>query len=314
MAIIFYRQDMRALRSAFGQVDPLHLVLSSLTFFLGQILLALRWWVLMRGLGLGVAPLWAIKLHLLGLFYNNVMPSSMGGDILRAYYVSRHTADPVAAAASVFIDRLVAGVTMLLVLVVVLVVWPLPTGPSWLETKALNGPLTVPLWVYLLAACLVAWLVVIVALRPGLTRSITCWLRGVVQRLTGCAMTYGHRPYIPLAAMGMTVVLQTMIIVAFWLLGRGMGIEAGLRYYLVIFPLTWLFSAIPISIAGVGLLEGGTVGLFVHLAVVPQEKALALALCQRFAWVVASLPGGIIHMIGKHRPNSISFDGRAGGG
>jgi uncharacterized membrane protein YbhN (UPF0104 family) len=121
---------------------------------------------------------------------------------------------------------------------------------------------------------------------------------------------YCKKPHIVLAAMGLTILLQSVIIVTFWVLGHSLGIDISVGYYFIIFPATWLFSALPISIAGIGLMEGGIVVLFTHLAAVPEEQAKALALCQRFVWVLASVPGGIIHLLGAHLPRSNSFDGR----
>jgi hypothetical protein len=45
------------------------------------------------------------------------------------------------------------------------------------------------------------------------------------------------------------------------------------------------------------------------LAGVPAEQAMVLALCQRFVWVIASLPGGVVHLLGAHLPREdISID------
>jgi len=114
--------------------------------------------------------------------------------------------------------------------------------------------------------------------------------------------------------MVLTFVGQSIVIVAFWLLGRDLGIEAGLDCYLFVFPVMWVVGAVPISIAGLGIVEAGTVGLFCHLTGAPDEKVLALVFCQRFVWVLASLPGAAVHLLGAHLPREdISIDCREGG-
>ena len=77
--------------------------------------------------------------------------------------------------------------------------------------------------------------------------------------------------------MILTLIAQSIVIVAFWLLGRNLGIEAGLRYYFVVFPVGWVVGAIPISLAGLGVTEAGTVGLFTLLTGAPSAKVMALA-------------------------------------
>ena len=96
--------------------------------------------------------------------------------------------------------------------------------------------------------------------------------------------------------------MQMLAITAFWLLGRNMGIQADVKYYYVFFTLTWVLGAVPVSIAGAVVVEGMLAYLFITFAGVAKESASALALCQRAVWMLASLPGAAIHLIGAHLP------------
>ena len=111
-----------------------------------------------------------------------------------------------------------------------------------------------------------------------------------------------------LVVFAMTVALQIATITGFWFLGSNIGIEVGVKYYYVIFTLVWVVGAIPISIAGAGVVEGTLVVLFVSIAGVPKADAMALALLQRFIWLLASLPGALIHLMGAHLPKDFSVD------
>ena len=86
-------------------------------------------------------------------------------------------------------------------------------------------------------------------------------------------------------------------------MGRAMGIDAPVKYYFVFFPISWVIGALPISIGGFGVLELGLVGLFASLPGVEREHGLALALCQRFIFIIGSLPGLCIHLTGAHLPS-----------
>ena len=74
-------------------------------FTIGQVLVGFRWWLLLRTQSIFIRFWTAVRLHFLGLFYNNFMPSSVGGDLIRAWYVTRHTDKRFEAALSVFVDR-----------------------------------------------------------------------------------------------------------------------------------------------------------------------------------------------------------------
>jgi len=118
-------------------------------------------------------------------------------------------------------------------------------------------------------------------------------------------LVYCHKPLTVLWTMLLTFVAQSVVIAALWLLGRNLGIDAGLTQCLFIFPVTWVLGGLPISIAGLGVVEASTVGLFVRLTGTPAETALALVLCQRLIWVVASLPGAAVHLLGSHLPGEL---------
>ena len=77
--------------------------------------------------------------------------------------------------------------------------------------------------------------------------------------------------------------------------------QAALQFYFVFFPMVWVIGSIPVSIAGIGILEGGIVLLFVQFTGAEPEAAIALALCQRLTWVVASFPGLLVHLGGTQR-------------
>lgn len=86
-------------------------------FVLSQLIIALRWWLLLRAQSVFIKYWTAVRLFLLGWFYNNFMPGSVGGDFVRAWYVTRHTDKKFQAALSVFVDRALGLFTTLLIAV-----------------------------------------------------------------------------------------------------------------------------------------------------------------------------------------------------
>lgn len=322
MTWVLHHQDWAQLVQIVLQMNLGYFVVCAVVFVMGQVLLATRWWLLLRVQGIPMGVGTAVKLHLLGLFYNNIMPSSMGGDLLRAWYVTKHTDKRLVAALSVFVDRAIALASMLLMVVAVYVCLVRGhIGQSVPSVEPLNSTaaahLVVLLWI--LGGVLLAT-VAVFCCRPMRQRIIhvsrPAWghLIQAGRTIRDSVVVYCGKPYVLLAAMGLTILLQSIIIVTFWVLGHSLGIDVSVSYYFIIFPATWLLSALPISIAGIGLLEGGIVVLFTRLASVPTEQAMALALCQRFVWMLASVPGGVIHLLGAHLPKANSFDGQPAAG
>jgi hypothetical protein len=309
-------QDWHTLAAVFQNLSPWYFGLSLVIYAAAQVVIAIRWWLLLRAQGIHIKISAAIRLFFLGLFYNNLMPGSVGGDLLKAWYVTKHTEKRLEGVLSVFVDRVIglAGMVLMAVFTYLAFVWGKMTiGGGAGKTV---GPQHRGMILWAAAAVGAAVLVVLVhpTGRARLAHAVArVWGKGVevMGRVKDAVAVYCSRPWTLLWALGLTFVSQSTVIVAFWLLGRNLGIEAGLRYYFVIFPIMWVVGAVPISIAGLGILEGGIVGLFALLTGTPRELATALALCQRFVWVLASLPGGLVHLLGAHLPQQeISIDGQ----
>jgi uncharacterized protein (TIRG00374 family) len=271
-------------------------------FIASQAILASRWWLLLRTQGIHIPVPAAIKLHFLGLFYNNAMPGSIGGDLIRAWYVTKHTEKKFAAVLSIFVDRFIGLVSSLIMagFCYFVLLRGINLGVS---QKTASGILK---W----AVITVAALVILTAVIPAGRRLLAKAYQKAVEfakKFWAAAVLYSRNPLSILAAFGLTFVLQGIVITGFWLIGRQIGIEAGLKYYFVFFPLTWGLGAIPVSVGGAGVVEGGLAGLFV-LAGVEAEQALAIALCQRAVWIVAALPGAWIHWTGRHLPEEMQIE------
>jgi uncharacterized membrane protein YbhN (UPF0104 family) len=315
LAWVLGRQDWGKLLNVLLEIGLWPFLWAMLAFVVSQVLLAIRWWVLLWAQDIPISIPAAVRLHFMGLFYNNIMPSSVGGDVLRAWYVAKHTEKRWEAALSVFFDRfwglfglvLIAGFSYV-------VFWDTrisvatesaPTSGNWdsLGTGVLGVFIAI-------LVCLVAALLVPVFRGRLLDRVLRIGnaTGGVLIKVKAALWIYTRRPTALLTALGLTFLLQSLVITVFWILGRSMGIQAGLDIYFIVFPVTWVMGALPISVAGWGILEMGIVELFGRLADTAPEQALALALCQRFIWMLCSLPGAVIHLRGGHLPRSFSID------
>lgn len=294
-----------------------YFALSLGTYAVAQVVVALRWWLLLRAQSIHVRVSAAVRLFFVGLFFNNLMPSSVGGDLVKAWYVTKHTDRRVEGVLSVFVDRLIGLMGMLLMAAAAYFLFlrgriteseSVGSGGAGQVLMRLRGP------ILLAALGLVAILAVVLAVPAGrgrllqLARRVFDRGRSLLKRVSTALRTYCSRPLTMLLALALTVLGQSMVIAAFWLLGRHLGVQADLKYYFAIFPVTWVIGAIPVSIAGLGVLEAGLIKLFTLLTATADSSAKALALCQRFVWVLASLPGGAVHLLGGHLPEQFLVD------
>lgn len=79
----------------FNELDILwrnpNILISNLVFWIGgaAILCSLRWRSLVRGMGFSLSVFQSIRLNLIGLFFNTIMPGMVGGDVVKALYVCK---------------------------------------------------------------------------------------------------------------------------------------------------------------------------------------------------------------------------------
>jgi len=317
LAWVLGKQEWGELAAAFGNLELGAFGTGLLVFALTQVVLPFRWWLLLRAQRVHLPLLVAVRLHFLGLFFNNLMPSSVGGDFLRAWYVTKHTEKRFEAALSVFVDRAV-GLSGI-ILMALAAYFSLSRELSLYhiaQSSQDNGDGRGTGAQIVGYVCLTLLLLVTLVLLNGRSRGLLArqwagkrdYLASLAVKARRVGVVYCQRPWTVFLTLCLTLFLQASTIVALWVLGRSIGIEAHLKYYFVIFPVMWVIAALPVSIAGIGILEGGIAVLFVSLAGATREEATCLALCQRLIWILTSLPGVAIHLYGGHLPKSFSFD------
>lgn len=285
-------------------------------FTIAQIIVGFRWWLLLRSQSIFIGFWSAVRLNFLGLFYNNCMPGSMGGDLIRAWYVTSHTDKKLEAALSVFVDRIIglAGMTVIAVVSYLLFMRGRPIITSGNQAGLLDSVVRLK-WVFFwLAIALGSIVFIMLLLKPtrAILTKIWVYIRvhgaEVIKKLTEAVVIYCRNPLTIFTAFVLTIFIQSMVIMAFWVLGVNLGIDISPRYYFVFFPITWVMGAVPVSVAGLGIIEGGLKVLFTQFAGVAKANVAALALCNRAVLVLSSLPGAVIHLVGAHLPKEISVD------
>jgi len=287
-------------------------------YVIGQLIFVARWSLLLKVQSITIGFWPAFRLHLLGLFYNNCLPGFVGGDLPRAWYVTKHTEKKLEAALSVFVDRVIGLIGMLIMAFGCY--WFIPEqsreeGFSFTFEMNIFGRLveykSVFIW---LGAAFVVVSVLLVLNRRGrmlLERGLDIVRRrgaSILSKVRQSIRIYCHKWPAIIGALSLTFFCQGMTVVAMWLIGREIGIDAPAKYYFIFFPVSWLLGAVPISVGGMGIMEGWLKMMFMRVGTISGENALALALCQRLIFLLVSLPGAAIHLIGAHLPKDFFVD------
>jgi len=285
-----------------------------------QILFVARWVYLLRVQSIHIKYWVAFRLHILGIFYNNCLPSAVGGDFIRAWYVTNHTDKKVQAAVSVFVDRMIGISGMVLMAVFCYWLIPVPTSDSQGATAettdqpSMMNTLLSYWWAPVVAVGLIILIILVLMLIPSTRKKLTNAFnllrnkgRAMFNKVTKALVVYCNMKLALFFALLMTFVCQGVFIVGLYFIGQGLGLQSPAKYYFVFFPLTWMIGAIPVSFAGFGVWEASLTGMFVAVGDTADDAA-GLALFHRAVWLFGSLPGVVIHLCGAHLPKDISID------
>ena len=222
-----------------------------------------------------------------GLFFNQAMPSSVGGDVIRGYYLKKQGITLGRATLGVLMDRLFGMVGLVL-----LVLASLP-----LMFELLNDSI-VRTGVLFIALCISLALLFIFFTDklPGNFSHLRV-IRGfylLSQEGRHCI----SENYNGLVIIIISVLIHLISVVAVMTMATGLGINVEWGGFLLMVPLVGLMMVVPISIAGWGVREGVMVVGFGYLGVAP-EAALARSILYGLLILAVALPGGAIWMFKK---------------
>ncbi|HWI54544.1 MAG TPA: lysylphosphatidylglycerol synthase transmembrane domain-containing protein [Desulfobacteria bacterium] len=269
------------------------LMSSALLVFLAIFLSAYKWQVLLAARGWKI-PVYALtKIYFVGLFMNNFLPSSIGGDLMRIYQVGIRINSHTEAAASVILERGLATVGL-----------AIPVFLAVLPNRELLGDLIYPiLWFFVFGIVLIYLCINPAVLRPLNKGSWRWWQKSVckLKEIHNIIQSYRSNPFQIVLVVIYSVAFQMSIVLINYFLLRAMGITGiSLWQCTLIIPVISAVSMIPVSINGLGIREGAYVYLFSSLGM---SAAQSVTLSGLFFIIVTavSLLGGIIFVAEKDK-------------
>ena len=272
--------------------DLVDMLAAVLCYILMLALAAWRWQVLLRGLGLP-APLRKLTAsYLVATFFNNFLPSNIGGDIVRVRDGSKLTGSPTAASLAVVgIDRIL-GFGALYVLAAGAFAFAPPV------VRGLAGARAVLLGLFVLF-CALAY----VFFRPGTAgRLLTLvridrlpWAREQFETAQDAVNAYRQRVGTILQAGLASLAIQTLVVLYFLAVARALAIPLPTGAAFLMVPLCTLLQALPVSFNGWGLREGLFALYFAQVGL-PRASALAFSLVGAGLIVLLSLSGALVWM------------------
>ncbi len=291
LAYLLSTTDLDALEQRVRSADLVDLLSAVLCFVLMLALATWRWQMLLGALG-APAPIRRLTAsYLVATFFNNFLPSNIGGDIVRVRDSSHLTGSVATSLAVVGIDRILGFGALYLLAAVAFALAP----PG---VRGLAGARVV-----LLALALLFGFLAYVFFRPGTARWIMSatrlssigWVREQFEVVQGAVHAYRAQVATIWVAGAASVVVQALAVLYYLAVARGLGIGLPARAAFLMVPLCTLLQAVPISFNGWGLREG-LFALYFSQIGLPRASALAFSLVGAGLMVLLSLSGAFVWM------------------
>lgn len=290
LAYLVHRAGVTEMAAVFRSAEPIGLGLALLVYLATVVLISWRWQILLSSQGVNISFGRLVRLYFIGFFFNNFLPTSIGGDIYRVLGAGRHGGRRATVAASVLVERLMGmlAVSTLAILAAVVVVRQLADG-------GVRG-LTLGFGLAMLLLTIVFFHRRTFALAERLIRRISLWgLEARLLRLHDALDMFKQKRSALAAVFFLSLVYQLLIVVFSYLVGRALGLAIPLRYFLLCVPFTVIISLVPISINGLGVRESGYVFLLAKIGY-SSSQAVGLSLLIYGLSLLASMVGGVAYI------------------
>lgn len=288
LGFLFVSADMRQLGSGLLEVDLYYFSAALVVGIVAVVVSVYKWQALLAAGGINCHFWPLVRYYLIGIYFNNFLPTSLGGDAARIYLLSKKCGSHLLIALSVLLERLSGVIVLVLFLLIGVLI-----GPQFLEAG--ENFLVISLCcLVLFCSALLLFSTVRVWLQRLLPRSVGDKLALLVE---GSAIDF-HNRKTSWKIVCSSLLFQLLSIFIYVLVARALTIPLSFLDLLAVVPLVTLLTLLPVSLNGLGLREGGFVLLLARLQV-SSTDALSLSLLFYSITVILSIAGGILFLIHK---------------
>ena len=291
LAFLLARVGVREAWESLQGANIGYLLAVFLLYLFSIVLRSYRWRIFLNAQGMQASLPKLISLYLTGVFFNLVLPSGFGGDVVRIYELSQYSSRTASSITTVFMERL-SGFLALFAMAA--------------SALAFSYRLVPPEVRVTIIAIFLASLVGTGALfTPSLWRRVkglpllsSLAQRERVKELYLSAQIYSLIPF--LQAVSLSLAFNVLLMIMNYLAALAFGVRISFWYFLLFIPIISFLLVLPISLSGLGVREGAYIYLFSPVGV-PPSLGLAISLSIYAVTVVTGLIGALIYAVEGYR-------------
>jgi uncharacterized membrane protein YbhN (UPF0104 family) len=291
LALLFSRVDVSRLWSVARHASVGWLGAALLLYLFMLLASALRWGVLLRAQHVRLPFSFLTQSFLVATFFNNFLPSNIGGDVIRITDSAKAAGSKTLATTVVLIDRGLGVLGLALMAA---------TGATMMQRMAVGpvGPRL--LWAGFGLGAIIA---IPALLMPETVTKLLHplrvfhreWVDERIGKLTYALTRFRETPAALATCFGGAVVVQAILVLFYVAIARSMNIQIGFAELAVIVPVSFIVQMIPLSVNGFGVREA-TFGFYFTRLGLPLESALLVSFVGAALIMLFSLSGGVAYL------------------
>jgi uncharacterized membrane protein YbhN (UPF0104 family) len=232
--------------------------------------------------------------YLVAAFFNNFLPSNIGGDVVRIRDTAGSAGSKTLATTVVLVDRIMGLMALILVAALgatmAATTWgraPSPIWPSWLWAGFAVGAVA-------LVPALVAPGTLFRLLQP-LTMLHPTWVGEKIETMTGAMARFGAHPGKLAGCFTGAIAVQALLVVYYLAVVHALHVPVTIWDLAVIVPVSFVVQLIPVSVNGFGIREA-TFSLYFTRLHLPIQSAILMSLMATVLMMVFSLTGAAVYV------------------
>jgi uncharacterized membrane protein YbhN (UPF0104 family) len=294
LGVLFSRVDVARLWTVARHASPGWLAAGLGLYVLMILISAWRWGLLLRAQRIGLRFHALTSSFFVATFFNNFLPSNIGGDVVRVADTAPAAGSKTLATTIVLIDRGI-GLLALVLLAAIGSSSASDFGPGT------AGVAPGMLWAgFGLATVVVTPALLMPHEFMRLVQPLRIvhpeWVDERIARLTDALSRFRQAPGALAWCFAGAIAVQAVLVAFYGAVAHSMGIAIGFTELAVIVPISFIVQMLPVSMNGFGVREA-TFGFYFTRLGLPLESALLVSFVGAALIAIVSLAGGVMYLV-----------------
>ncbi|MGH9142951.1 MAG: lysylphosphatidylglycerol synthase transmembrane domain-containing protein [Vicinamibacterales bacterium] len=299
LVVLFSRIDVAQLWQTAKLASVPWLIAAIAVFATSTIVASWRWNLLLKTQQIEITLRSLLGTFLIATYFNNFLPSNIGGDVVRIGDTARHTNSKTLATTVVLMDRILGLIALVLVAALgATAIGRLhhaaaPIWPVWLWAGFLAGAAATTPAVFAPAGF------------GRLLRPLTVfhpeWVGTRITTLTGALARFGEDPGVLVSAFMGAILVQGALVLFYAAVAYALHLDIAFWDLAVVVPMSFVVQLLPVSVGGFGVREA-FFSYYFHRVGQPIEDAVLLSLVGQALLMLFSLSGLAVYVWRQRHP------------